>query len=127
MKRLLPVVLLLMLGLAGLGANAQTPRQVTPTPSPTATPDLDVFQDVVVGGWSFSVDPFFPCVVYVTARTSKLDPELGVATVITLQPFYRSGETMLAGDAYVTVDSEITAAVGVGQTFTCQPQVEATP
>lgn len=119
----------LLLLLMFIGAAAQQ----TPTPRPTVTPvPLDaLFQTVKVDQFAYAVDSFYPCQGYVTSRTSKLTTdEEGAAgpvvTTLTIQMFVRSGDQMLAIDAFSTYESELTAPIPVGGTLTCVPQTPVT-
>src|SRR5829696_4354545 len=113
--RLATIALVLVLAVSGaLGAGAQAP-----TPTPTESP----YQTARVDGFAYSVDPFFPCVAFITERLTRLDDEQGVVSTITMQLFIRDGTQMTALEPFTTVENELTAAAGVGQAFTCAPQV----
>lgn len=78
-----------------------------------------------VDGFAYSVDPFFPCVAFITQRLTRLDGEQGVVSTITMQLFIRDGTQMTALEPFTTVENELTATADVGQTFPCAPQVAA--
>lgn len=100
-------------------AEAQTK---TPTPAPTPVPNTP-FQDVAVGDFLFKVDPYFPCVLYLTRRVEELSGPQVVSTSLTFQGFHRDGENMVADPVFTTHESDITKDLRVGSTMTCQPQV----
>ena len=106
------VVLVAVSGALGAGAQSLTP-----------TPAEPPFQTVRVDGFAYSVDPFFPCVAFITERLTRLDGEQGVVSTITMQLFIRNGAQMTALEPFTTVENELTAAADVGQAFTCAPQL----
>jgi hypothetical protein len=124
---LISVVLLLSTWL--MSAHAQEATR-TPSPTPSATPVDALVQTVVVDQHKFQVDSFYPCQSFITARVSKLgsqESETAVVTTITIQMFIRSGAQMIALDPFSTFESDVTATVPVGGTFSCKPPVVQSP
>lgn len=112
--RLLAVSLAALLIPGWLVASAQTETEDSP------------FQVIRVDGYAYSVDPFFPCVAFITERVIRLDPDEEIAATVTLQLFVRDGDQMTAIPPFTTDDNDLTAQAAVGQAFTCAPQVEST-
>ena len=109
------VALVLLLAVSGaIGAGAQTT-----TPTPTESP----FQTVRVDSFAYGVDPYFPCVAFITRRLTELDPERGPVTTITMLLFIRdaAGQRQPT-EPYDTPETELTATAAVGQAWTCGPQ-----
>jgi hypothetical protein len=109
------------------GSAAVAAQEASPTPAESP------FQTVRVDGFAYSVDPFFPCVAFITQRLTRLDGEgdparagtWGVVSTITMQLFVRDGTRMTALQPFTTVENELTATADVGQAFPCAPQVAA--
>ena len=114
-NRLLAALSLVLLPVVG-GAWAVSAQTETPTPSESP------FQTVRVDGFAYGVDPYFPCVAFITERVTRLDGEQGVVSTITMQLFVRAGAEMTALEPFITVESELPASAEVGQAFTCAPQ-----
>jgi hypothetical protein len=102
-----------------VGSAAGGAQEVSPTPAESP------FQVVRVDGFAYSVDPFFPCVAFITQRLTRLDGEQGIVSTITMQLFIRNGTQMTALEPFTTVENEVTVTAGVGQAFTCVPQEAA--
>jgi hypothetical protein len=126
MNRLAALAVVVLVAVSGaLGAGAQSP-----TPTPGAPEEPSPFQTVRVDGFGYSVDPFFPCVAFITQRLTRLDGEgdparagtWGVVSTITMQLFIRDGAQMTALEPFTTVENELTATADVGQAWTCGPQ-----
>ena len=107
--------------LCSLAAGSAAVGAQEASPTPAASP----FQTVRVDGFAYSVDPFFPCVAFITQRLTRLDGEQGIVSTITMQLFIRDGTQMTALEPFTTVENELTATAGVGQAFHCAPQVAA--
>ena len=119
------VGLVLLLTTLLSGAYAQEPT-ATPTTTPAPTPVDALFQTVVVDQHQFQVDSFYVCQFFLIARVSKLgssESETAVVTTLTWQPFFRSGDQMLAGAAFVSYEDALTTSVPVGGTLACKPPI----
>jgi hypothetical protein len=116
--RLAAVALVLLLAISGaISAGAQTSTEM---------PD-DPFQHVTVNGFTYALDPYYPCVDFLIDRHTTLDPDQGPVTTIIMQGFHRDFEgQMVAEPAYPTTENEKTAQAEVGDSFPCDLQVAAT-
>ncbi len=126
-QRIAAVALVLLLGSpqsAGVPFSlaAVSAQETTPTPAADELP----FQEVLVDGYRYRVDPYFPCVAYIKRRVTELDPERGPVTTITMLLFIRDAAgQMQPAEPYDTTETELTATADVGQAWTCGPQEAA--
>jgi hypothetical protein len=127
--RLAAVALVLVLGSpqsAGVPfpLAAVSAQETTPTPAAEELP----FQEILVDGYRYGVDPYFPCVAYIKRRVTELDPERGPVTTITMLLFIRDAAgQMQPTEPYDTPETDLTATAEVGQAWTCGPQEAIEP